>query len=172
MLRLNKELIHSPFREEQTWGQFHFINCNSTQFHFVNCNSTQFHFVNSTLIWSIPHLSIPIPFFFNKQFRNQIDPMSGRGGTYMVYLLLQHLCNNISSRPPNRGGGCSTVAQRLGHCSVKPYLKGVSSLTSIHYLWRSLGPFTDLAYRVDKSGCKTSIIIFNLYRSKQYMVFI
>jgi len=38
----------------QTWGQFR----------FVNSNSTHFHLVNSTSNFSIPNFSIPIPFSF------------------------------------------------------------------------------------------------------------
>ena len=40
--------------------------------------------------------------------------------------------------------------------SAWPYLKGVSSLTSLHYIFG--GRSAHLAYRVHKSGRKTSIV--------------
>ena len=55
------------------------------------------------------------------------------------------------------------IGSALDHRSLPPvfesrrgaYLKGVSSLTSLHYVWRSLGPFS--LYHVHRSGRKTSI---------------
>ena len=59
--------------------------------------------------------------------------------------------------------GLAVVRLTTDHChhvriSEWAYLKVVSSLTSLHYLWRSLGPYS---HHVHKSGCKTSIIIID-----------
>ena len=50
---------------EQIWGQFHFVNSNSTQFHLVNSNSTS----NLSIpIFSIPFFSDSLPnIFYHEQ---------------------------------------------------------------------------------------------------------
>jgi hypothetical protein len=76
IINYNKDQLLALQSPWQTWGQFYFVNFNSTQFHFVNSNSTA--------NWSIPiqNVSIQIPLF-----TYYFLPWIGTPSTYLEYLV-------------------------------------------------------------------------------------
>ena len=70
--------------QRQTWGQFHFVNSNSTQFHLVNSNSTS-------------NLSITIQ-FQNFQFRLFFCLIFFTMSRYSEYLLGIHTPSSLYSK--------------------------------------------------------------------------
>ena len=73
MSLVHTQMVNHFTSNNQTWGQFHFVNSN--QFHLVKSNSTS----NLTN----PNLSIPIPFF-----TDSFLPWVGIPNTYSEYLVV------------------------------------------------------------------------------------